>query len=296
MKARRKKIHLHDLLMDSVIYLILGALVIVTFYPIWHVIVASFSTSIDIVKHPGLILWPEHFTAGAYRKVFEHPLLMKAFGNSVKILALSLPINIVMTLLCGYFMSCTNMLWKRPIVAMIMFTMFFSGGLIPNFLNIRSLGLYNTIWALVLPSALSVHNSLICKTAIEGIPDSLKESAFIDGASDFQVLWRVIVPLMKPTLAVLLLYYGVGKWNAWFAASIYIKDNAKMPIQNILRAILLENNSMLNQVADSGDQFSQYTEAIKYAAVVVSTLPIMCIYPFLQKYFTKGVMIGAVKG
>ncbi len=294
MKSRMKR-SWQDVLMDGVIYLILAVLVLVTVYPIWHVIVASFSDSIDIVKHPGLMLWPEHFTAGAYRKVFEHPLLMKALGNSIKILLLSLPYNIIMTLLCGYFMSCSGMYWKRLIVGMIMFTMFFGGGLIPNFLNIRSLGLYNSIWALILPGALSVHNALICKTAIEAIPDSLKESAFIDGANDFQMLIRVIVPLIKPTLAVLLLYYGVGHWNSWFPASIYLRDNAKMPIQNILRAILLENNQMLNQVSEGGTA-SQYTEAIKYAAVVVCTLPIMCIYPFLQKYFTKGAMIGAVKG
>ena len=291
-----KKKSLEDIVMDSVIYTLLILLLLVTFYPMWYVVVASFSNSTDITKHPGIMFWPEHFTAGAYRMVFENPLLMNGFRNSVIIILCSVPISLVLTLLCGYFMSCTKMFWKKPIVGMIMFTMFFGGGLIPGFLNIRSLGLYNTLWALILPSALSVYNSIICKTAMEAIPDSLKESAFIDGANDFQVIFKVILPLMKPTMAVLALYYGVGRWNDWFQASIYIKDSTLLPIQNILRGILLSNDTALSGNVASGDFYDTYAETIKYSAIIVSTVPILCIYPFLQKYFTKGVMIGAVKG
>ncbi len=206
----------------------------------------------------------------------------------------TLPLSLVMTLLCGYFMSCTDMLFKKLAVGIIMFTMFFGGGLIPGFLNIKSLGLYNTMLALIIPGCLSVYNAIICKTAIEGIPDSLKESAYIDGANDFQVLFKVVIPLIKPTLAVLALYYGVARWNDWFTASVYIKDTDLMPIQNIIRSVLLQNDITLNSAGF--DNFDQYSESLKYAAIVVSTVPILCIYPFLQKYFTKGVMIGAVKG
>lgn len=284
-----------DILLDCFIYGSLIGLVIVTFYPMWYVLVASFSTSTDIAKNPGFLFWPKEFVTGAYQLVFRHPLLMSGFRNTLIILAVTLPVNIVMTMLCGYFMACTGMFWKKPLIAFIMFTMFFSGGLIPGFLNIKSLGLYNSLWALILPGALSVYNAIICKTAIEAIPGSLTESAFIDGANDFQVIFKVILPLMKPTLAVLLLYYGVGHWNSWFPASIYIKDSDLLPVQNIIRAILIENSNLGGSDV-IGDQYNYYAETIKYAAIIVTTVPILCIYPFLQKYFTKGVMIGAVKG
>lgn len=174
--------------------------------------------------------------------------------------------------------------------------MFFSGGLIPAYLNQKSLGLYNNLWALIIPGALSIYNAIICRTAVESVPDSLIESAYIDGANDYTVLFKIITPLIKPTLAVLALYYGVGHWNSWFNASLYITDNELLPIQNILRAILIANNDMLNQGAASMDSIDTYAETIKYAVIVIATLPILCVYPFLQKYFVKGVMIGAVKG
>ena len=141
-----------------------------------------------------------------------------------------------------------------------------------------------------------MYNSIICKTAIEGLPESLKESAYIDGANDLVILFKIVVPLIKPTLAVLLLYYGVGHWNSWFNASIYLKDNDKLPIQNIMRAILIANSNVLNSAAAENDQVNQFAEAIKYSTIVLTTVPVLCIYPFVQKYFVKGVMIGAVKG
>ncbi len=284
-----------DFVMDLVITIILLALVFATFYPVWYVIVASFSNSTDIAKHPGFMLWPERFEFQAYKMVYEHYLFRTGFINSIKILAGSLPISLLLTVLTGYFMSRTNMYWKKPIVGLFMFTMFFSGGLIPGYLNIKDLGLFNTSWALILTGALSIYNSIICKTAMEAIPDSLSESAYIDGANDFQILFKIILPLIKPTLAVLALYYGVAKWNDWFQASIYIREEELLPIQNILRSVLLKNSGT-DREALVGDNYSQYAETIKYAAIVISTIPIMCVYPFLQKYFTKGVMIGAVKG
>lgn len=288
-----KKMKAEDFVLNLIVY---GALLILTFlclYPVWYVLAASFTDSTELMKNPGFLLWPEKFAVGAYRLVFQNQLFLNSFFNSIKILVLSLPINIVLTLLCGYFLSCSGMMWKRPVALMILFTMYFSGGLIPGYLNIKSLGLYNSIWALVLPGALSVYNAIICKTAIEAIPDSLRESAYIDGANDFHVIFKIILPLIKPTLAVLLLYYGVAHWNSWFNASIYIKDSAKLPVQNILRSILLANQEL---AMEGVDNYNSYAETIKYAAVVISTFPIMCIYPFLQKYFTKGAMIGAVKG
>lgn len=293
MKTRKKK-RAGDIWLDLFVYICLGLVAFVTFYPMWYVVCASFSSSTDIAGNPGIMFWPKHFQTGAYALVFQHPLLMGGFKNTLLILCGALPLNIIMTVLCGYFMAGKNMLWKKPVVAMIMFTMFFSGGLIPSYLNQKSLGLYNNLWALIIPGALSVYNAIICKTAIEALPESLTESAYIDGANDLQVMWKIVLPLIKPTLAVLLLYYGVGHWNGWFQASVYIKDNQYLPIQNIIRAILLQNSTLSGDAV--GDQFNQYAETIKYAAIVVTTVPILCIYPFLQKYFTKGVMIGAVKG
>jgi putative aldouronate transport system permease protein len=176
--------------------------------------------------------------------------------------------------------------------------MYFNGGLIPSYLNVRELGLHNSHWALILPTVLSVYNAIICKTAIEGIPSSLSESAYLDGANDIQVLFRIIMPLIKPTLAVLVLYYGVGHWNSWFTASIYLEESELLPIQNILRAVL--DTSEGGRTGSTGvtgmDGTDAFAEAVKYSAIVISTVPILCVYPFLQKHFAKGAMIGAVKG
>lgn len=271
-------------------------IVIACFYPIWYVISASFSSSGAISANIGKLLWPKGFTLGAYSKALSHPLILSGFRNIFLMLLISLPINMIMTVLCGYFMAAKNVMFKNAIVSFFMFTMFFNGGLIPSFLNQKSLGLYDNIWALVIPGALSLYNAIICKSAIQAIPDSLVESAHIDGAGDLTILTKIIVPVIKPTLAVLLLYYGVGLWNNWFNASIYIKNNDLLPIQNILRSVLLANNTTLNQAAASTDEVNQFAETIKYAAICISTIPILCIYPFLQKYFVKGVMVGSVKG
>ena len=291
---KKKKISTGDIILDVFIYICLIALTLLCLYPVWYVLAASFADSTELSRNPGFLLWPEEFVSGAYALVFKNRLLMGGFKNTLTVLVCALPINIVLTLLCGYFMACPGMFWKKIIVGLIMFTMFFNGGLIPNYLNIRSLGLYNSLWALILPSALSVYNAIICKTAIEAIPDSLRESAYIDGANDIQIIFKIIMPLIKPTLAVLLLYYGVGHWNSWFPASIYIRDNSLLPVQNIIRSVLLANQDLGG--SGGGDDYNAYAETIQYAAIVITTAPILCIYPFLQKYFAKGAMIGAVKG
>ncbi len=273
------------------------ALMLITLYPIYYVVCASVSNNMMLMANPGLLIAPLQFTLGAYALAFKHPLLLTGYANTLIILAVSLPINLAMTLLCGYFMAAKQMLYKKYILAFMMFTMFFSGGLIPAYLNIRELGLYNTLWAVILPGALSLYNAIIMKTAIETVPDGLSESAYMDGANDITVLFRIIVPLVMPTLAVMLLYYGVGHWNSWFSASIYLSDTDKMPLQIVLRAILILNSDVF-QAGDATDTglIDRYTETIKYSAVVISTLPIMLMYPFVQKYFVKGVMIGAIKG
>lgn len=281
---------------DIINHVILILLIIACFYPIWYVLVASFSNSGAITANAGKLLWPQGFNIQAYIKAFQHPLILSGYKNILEILLFSLPLNMLMTLLCGYFMASKDVMFKKTIVSFFMFTMFFGGGLIPTYLNQKSLGLYNNIWALIIPGALSLYNAIICRSAIDAIPDSLYESAYMDGANDFTILFKIVTPLIKPTLAVLLLYYGVGHWNGWFNASIYIKDEALLPIQNVLRAVLLANKDSLSSGGSSLDAVNTYAETIKYSAIMISTLPILCIYPFLQKYFIKGVMIGAVKG
>ena len=287
---------LGDRVFDAFNALILILLCLVTLYPMYYVIVASVTENTYLVTHPGAVFWPVGFTLGSYQLAFTHPLLVSGYLNILFVLAVSLPINIILTLFCGYFLAAKNVMFKKPIFFLIMFTMFFSGGMIPMYLNIRDLGLYNSLWALILPGAMSVYNSIICRTAIEAVPESLHESAFIDGANDLVIVFRIVLPLIMPTIAVLLLYYGVDHWNSWFQASIYLKDNSKLPIQNVLRAVLIANSNILNAAAAENDKVNEFAESIKYAAIVLTTVPVLCIYPFLQKYFVKGVMIGAVKG
>lgn len=204
----------NDRIFNAVNYSILLLLCFLCLYPMYYVAVASVTSNAALQATPGFLWYPKGFTLGSFRLAFSHPLLLSGYRNILFVLIVSLPINILLTLLAAYFMASKNVFFKRPILFVILFTMFFNGGMIPTYLNIRQLGLYNSLWALILPAAMSVYNAIIYKTAIEAIPDSLMESAYIDGASDFTVLFRIVFPLIKPTTAVLLLYYGIGHWNS----------------------------------------------------------------------------------
>ena len=290
------KLSLGDRLFNVINGTFMVFLMLITLYPMYYVIVASFSSSTALLATPGFLLWPKDFTLGAYEMALRHPLLMGGFRNTLFILAVSLPINITLTLLCGYFMASKGMFFRKPILVMILFTMWFNAGMIPIFLNMQSLGLLNNIWSLILPGAMSVFNAIICKTAIEALPGSLIESAYVDGANDITIIFRIVAPLIMPTMAVLLLFYGVGHWNAWFWATIFIRQNELLPVQNLLRAILIEASQMLLSSGGDDDKTNLFAETVKYSAIVLTTVPVLFIYPFLQKYFVKGVMIGAIKG
>jgi len=272
------------------------SVVFLTLYPAYYLLCASFSDSNSLLVHRGLLFYPIDFTLGAYKLTFSYPLVGSGYKNTLLVLLGALPINLLLTIFCAYILAAKNMRAKKFIVPFVMFTMFFSGGMIPVYLNVRELNLYNTLWALIIPGALSIYNAIIVKTAIEGIPEALSESAYIDGANDIVLLFKIVIPLILPTLAVILLYYAVGHWNSWFAACIYLKDNEKLPIQAVLRAILIENQELLNTNDMASGEINRFAETIKYALIVIGTLPILAAYPFLQKYFVKGVMIGAVKG
>ena len=280
---------------DSFNILILFLLMIVTVYPLLYVLFASLSNPASFALHKGILLWPQKFSLLAYKAVCDNPMIGRGYLNTLIIVVGGTAINLLMTSLGAYVLSRPNLPYKRFMNLFVMFTMFFSGGLIPSFLVVSGMGLLDSYWAILLPGAISTYNMIVMRTSFETLPISLEESALIDGANELTVLVRIILPLSAPVVAVMLLFYGVGHWNSWFSAMIYLRTRIKYPLQLILREILVEND-LNNMTVDVGSLDKEpIGETIKYATIVVATLPILCIYPFLQKYFTKGIMIGAVK-
>ena len=276
---------------------LLVLILFLTAYPVYFVLIASISDPTKMVANYGL-MWLPHFPLSltSYRMVFRHSLLLSGFGNTLFIVIVGLAFNMVLTVLGAYLLSLKNSLLKKPIAYLILFTMYFSGGIVPGYLNIKSLHLMNTLWALILPGAISTYNMLIMRSAIGALPDALMEAAKLDGASHFQRILNVVVPLTGATSAVLMLYYAVGHWNAWFNASLYIQSPSRFPLQLVLRQVLiLGEDSEIASGMDAGSEIAAAT-VIKYALIVISTVPIMLLYPFLQRFFVKGVMIGSVKG
>ncbi len=276
---------------------LLVLILFLTAYPVYFVLIASISDPTKMVANYGL-MWLPHFPLSltSYRMVFQHSLLLSGFGNTLIIVIVGLAFNMVLTVLGAYLLSLKNSLFKKPIAYLILFTMYFSGGIVPGYLNIKSLHLMNTLWALILPGAISTYNMLIMRSAIGALPDALMEAAKLDGASHFQRILNVVVPLTGATSAVLMLYYAVGHWNAWFNASLYIQSPSRFPLQLVLRQVLiLGEDSEMASGMDAGSEIAAAT-VIKYALIVISTAPIMLLYPFLQRFFVKGVMIGSVKG
>ena len=276
---------------------LLVLILFLTAYPVYFVLIASISDPTKMVANYGL-MWLPHFPLSltSYRMVFRHSLLLSGFGNTLFIVIVGLAFNMVLTVLGAYLLSLKNSLLKKPIAYLILFTMYFSGGIVPGYLNIKSLHLMNTLWALILPGAISTYNMLIMRSAIGALPDALMEAAKLDGASHFQRILNVVVPLTGATSAVLMLYYAVGHWNAWFNASLYIQSPSRFPLQLVLRQVLiLGEDSEMASGLDAASEIAAAT-VIKYALIVISTVPIMLLYPFLQRFFVKGVMIGSVKG
>lgn len=277
--------------------LLLLLILFLTAYPVYFVIIASISDPTKMVANYGL-MWLPHLPLSltSYRMVFRHSLLLSGFANTLFIVIVGLAFNMVLTVLGAYLLSLKNSLLKKPIAYMILFTMYFSGGIVPGYLNIKSLNLMNTLWALILPGAISTYNMLIMRSAIGALPDALMEAAKLDGASHLQRILHVVIPLTGATSAVLMLYYAVGHWNAWFNASLYIQSPSRFPLQLVLRQVLiLGEDSEMASGMDAGSEIAAAT-VIKYALIVISTAPIMLLYPFLQRFFVKGVMIGSVKG
>ncbi len=282
-------------LFNLVIILILTIICILVVYPLLYVISGSFSDPIALMRGE-VQLFPVDFTLEMYRMVFRNPEIWPSYGNTIYYTVFGTLINLFFTICAAYPLSRPDMFGRNVFTAVFVFTMFFSGGMIPSYLLVRDLHMLNTVWALVLPGAISTYNMIVMRTFFQTtIPGELVESAQLDGYNDIQIFWRIVLPLSKPILAVMALFYSVGHWNSWFSALLYISDRSKYPLQMILREILIQSNTSEMAGGNISDQ-EIVGEGIKYATMVVATLPIMCFYPFLQKYFVKGVMIGAIKG
>ncbi len=281
---------------DVINYILTGLIGLFCLYPILYVIFASFSDPGKLMAFDGFLIWPLDFTTGAYAEVLKNTTIMGSFKNTFIVLVIGLALNMVLTIMAAYFFSRKDIMLQKPLFLVVLVTMFINGGLIPTYLTVCGLGIDDTLWALILPTAVTTYNLIVMRTGFLAVPESLIESARIDGANDFTILFKIVVPLTKATIAVIFLYYAVAHWNAWFQASIYLRDKSLYPLQLVLRQILLANetSSMMSN-ADVGD-YESFSETIKYAVICVSTLPILLIYPYLQKYFASGVMVGAVKG
>lgn len=285
-------------LFDIFNVMILLVLCVITLYPILYVLFASLSDSNLLMKNTDLLWKPVGFSIEAYKAVFIDSRIWQGYFNTVYYVVVGTTINIFMTLLAAYTLSRKKVYFAKYIMRMIMITMFFNGGLIPTYLLIQSLHLGNTRWALLLPGAISVYNFIIMRTSFASIPQSLEEAARIDGANDFIIMLRVILPLSIPIIMVMVLYYGVAHWNSWFGAMIYLNRRKDLqPLQLYLREILVQNDTSNMMAGGNSDMDRNAIAAtIKYATIMVATVPILMVYPFIQKYFVKGVMVGAVKG
>ncbi|MDF2887253.1 MAG: sugar transporter permease [Lacrimispora sp.] len=276
-------------------YIFLTLLIVLCLYPVWYVAVASFSNSNLLTQHTGLLIKPVGWSIDAYKKVFKNPMIGRGYLNTLFILVVGVFLDLIMTSLGAYFLSRKRVMFKRPIMLLIVFTMFFSGGMIPFYLNLKDLRMTNSLWGLIVPFMISTYNLIILRTSFESIPESLIEAAQIDGASHITILMQIVIPLSKAILAVMVLYYGVSIWNSWFWASAIIRTREMYPLQVILREILMQNDVSSMTAGSSALDTEAIGMTIKYATIIVATVPILCVYPFLQKHFTKGTMIGAVK-
>ena len=287
-----------DRIVDILAAVIVALYAIFCLYPIVYCLSMSLSGDSAIVKHSVWLL-PEGFNLESYKMVLEYPGFLNSFKNAVVYTVLGTLASLICNLSLGYVLARRNFVFKKFLTVYILIPMMFSGGLIPSFLLIKSLGMYNTIWAIIIPGAVSVWNAILAKTFFQStIPTEVIESAVLDGASDFGILLRIVLPLSTTIIAILALYAAVGIWNDYFNALIYLKDEALKPLQLLLKEVLSTTGSSISDIMDSADYLKNYVngERIKYVLIIVSCLPIMLVYPLIQKYFVKGVMLGSVKG
>ncbi|GIO56882.1 sugar ABC transporter permease [Paenibacillus sp. SSG-1] len=287
-----------DRVLSFIIHTLLVLALIAVLYPLLFVLAASISDPSKVLGGE-VWLWPKGITFRGYEKVFQNNDILQGYGNTILYTVIGTAINIVMTILAAYPLSRKDLAGRGYFTAFFVFTMFFSGGLIPTYLLVKNLGMVNTMWALIIPNALAIWNVIIMRTFFQqNIPIEVQESAQIDGCSNLQILVRIVLPLSMPILAVMTLFYSVAHWNSFFSALIYLTDRSKYPLQLVLREILIQSNlkDMVETNEESLAKSVMEGESIKYAVVIIANLPVLLLYPFLQRYFVKGLVIGAVKG
>ena len=284
------------MIIEVLSYVVLTLLTITMFYPFLNVLAVSFSDYSAYVMNPLMIL-PKNINLAAFEFVFTNPLIISSYKNTLVVTVIGTAISLILTIITAYPLSKRKIMGRAVYMNMIIFTMIFYGGIIPNFLLIRSIGLYDSLWALILPGALSAFNILIMKTFFEGLPEELEEAAKIDGASEIYILCRIVIPLSTPVIATIALFYAVGYWNSYFNAVMYIRDPHKWTLQLLLREVVMSANTAMMQTAGNSAEMGNIPlKSVIYATLVIVMLPILFLYPFLQRYFVKGIMLGAIKG
>lgn len=296
-KKPMQKLSGRDLAFDIVLYTVCSIILLMVLYPLYFIIIASFSNPTEVANGK-VWLWPSQFTLDGYKEILKHQDIWLGYKNTILYTIVGTAIGLFVNIPAAYALSRKDLIGRKVITFFFIFTMFFNGGLIPTYFTIRNFNLYNTFWVMVLPFSVVVYHIIIARTFFDtSLPDSLFDAAQIDGCSNLRFFFQMALPLSKAVIAVIALYTAVSQWNAYFNALVYIKDEGLKPLQLIIRNILIANQAM----AGTGDGLAaqearRLSELMKYAVIIVTTVPVMCIYPFVQKYFSKGVMIGAIKG
>ena len=274
----------------------LSAITLIMFYPMWHVLTSSISDPLRLWAHTGVMIWPLGWNPASYLRVLQNPNILTGYQNTLFVVFVGTTVQLLMTICGAFALTRRDFMIKKAMTILIIFTFFFQGGLIPTFIIVQGVGLVDTRWSLILPIAISTWNLIIMRTSFANFPLELEDASRIDGASELVFLVRILLPLSKATLAVIALFYAVHHWNAWLSSVLYLRSRNLFPLQIMLREILIaaDVSRMLDEV-DVGDYFA-VAATIKYATIIVSTLPVLAFYPFIQRYFVTGVMIGSVKG
>lgn len=286
---------------DAIVLFFVILLLILVLYPLWFVVIASFSNSSEVMKG-NVIFMPKGFSVEAYTKVFSDPKIMTGYRNTIIYTVLGTLLNLAGTIAAAYPLSRRDFVGRKAISLMLMFTMFFNGGLIPTYLVYKQIGLINSPWVMIIPGMVNVYNMIVMRSFFESLPYEMHEAAFIDGCGNIQILTKIVLPLSLPIISVMVIFYGVSHWNEYFSALVYLSEPDLKPLQLILRDILITSTTRVSSMMSGGASMTgemdriRTAESIKYAVAIVSTLPVLCLYPFLQKHFSKGVMLGAIKG
>ncbi len=302
LNRNKQKESVQDKIFDVTLFILLTIILIIVAYPLYFVIIASVSDP-SAVAGGHVTLFPVGLNFSGYAEVFKNDKVMRGFVNAIFYTFMGTCINLLVTIPTAYAMSRKDFAGKKFVMYFYMVTMFISGGLIPTYLVVKSMGMLDTMWALVVPGALSVYNMIVARTFFESsLPEELFEAARVDGCDHFKFFFKIALPLSKAIIAIMVLYYGIGHWNNYFSALIYMKTETKFPLQLVLRSILVQNEAALSQqVTSQAAQAAlqaqrELVELMKYSLIIVSSVPVMILYPFVQKHFVKGVMIGSVKG